>query len=67
MNAFDLRGIIKLGIDFTKVYLDISGSRRPEPVISLARRYESALRPEVIVIKNTRLKSFVARCTIRGH
>jgi hypothetical protein len=62
IDGFDIAAILGLGVDFSKVYLDISGSRPPEAVMLLARRYETALRPEVIVIKNTRLKRFVQRC-----
>lgn len=65
-DAFDVRSLLPMG-PFSVVYMDLSGSRSPEPVIKLARRYRAAFAPRLIVIKNTRLKQFIGECVPWGE
>ena len=64
IDGFDLSRIFALGLRFTKIYIDISGCRDIVDVVSMVSRYRSALKPEVIVVKSTKLKQFVSRCTV---
>lgn len=56
IDGFDISAILKLGYKFNKVYIDISGSRELLTVIEIVNKYSAALKPEVIVVKSTRLK-----------
>jgi hypothetical protein len=58
IDGFDIRAILKLGYKFNKIYVDISGSREILTVVKIATVYSTALKPEVIVIKSTKLKGF---------
>ena len=63
-DAWDLRRVLELvarylGDKVDAVFIDIGGSERPHRVLDLARRYSSALRPPVMVIKNYKLVGFV--------
>lgn len=64
IDGFDISAILNLGLKFTKVYIDISGCRSILDVVAIARKHASALQPEVIVIKSTRLKGFVSSCVV---
>lgn len=64
LDGFDIGSVLKLGYKFTKVYIDISGCRSILDVVKIARMYAAAIKPEVIVIKSTRLKGFVSECTV---
>ena len=45
----------------TKIWLDISGSRRPDIVVQLVRLLEGLLEPDLIVVKSHHLKNLVLR------
>jgi hypothetical protein len=65
LDAFDARAALDLGVDFTKVYIDlsgISGYRSLLDAISLVSMYAAVLRPDTIVIKSGALKHFASRC-----
>lgn len=65
-DAFDVTAMLAFGEPFNVVYVDLSGSRPPERVMALVRGYRAALSPRVIVVKNTRLKSFVRESEMWG-
>jgi len=65
LDGFDLKAVLELGCDFTKVYIDISGLsgyRSLLDLISLLNAYASVLQPEAIVIKSGGLKHFARHC-----
>ena len=65
LDAFDARAALDLGVDFTKVYIDlsgISGYRSLLDAISLVTMYATVLRPDTVVIKSGALKHFASRC-----
>jgi len=65
LDGFDVRAALEFGIDFTKVYIDmsgISGYRALLDGISLLVMYATVLRPEAIVIKSAALKRFASLC-----
>ena len=64
IDGFDISSILKLGIEFTKVYIDISGCRPIADVMKMATAHAAALHPKVIVIKSTALKRFVRHCIV---
>lgn len=62
LDGFDISAVLRLGIKFNKVYIDISGCRKITTVIEMVIKYERVFDPEVIVVKSTKLKGFVSRC-----
>ncbi|NCO37858.1 MAG: hypothetical protein COZ06_04045 [Armatimonadetes bacterium CG_4_10_14_3_um_filter_66_18] len=65
LDAWDMDAVLKLGRPFTKVYMDISGLSGYNSLldlISILNMYEACLRPEIIVVKSSALKSFAGRC-----
>lgn len=62
-DAFDIRSLRSFE-PFTKAYIDLSGSRPPEAIMRLTRAYIAAFHLSVVVVKNTRLKHFVAQCQV---
>ena len=65
LDGFDLRAALEFGIDFTKVYIDmsgLSGYRSLLDGISLLTMYATVLRPDAIIIKSGALKHFAANC-----
>ncbi len=64
IDGFDISSILKLGIEFTKVYIDISGCRPIADVAKMAMAHAAALHPQMIVIKSTALKRFVRHCVV---
>lgn len=64
IDCFDVRRVLALGLRFNKVYIDVSGSRDVRDVIRIVMMYEAAFRPELVVVKSTRLKRLVARCEV---
>jgi protein-L-isoaspartate O-methyltransferase len=65
-NAWDVPRIRSVATRFDLIYVDISGCCPPEILMRLVRCYEGAFEPAVIVVKNTRLKRFVAQCDVGG-
>ncbi|PYR01665.1 MAG: hypothetical protein DMG00_30810 [Acidobacteria bacterium] len=65
-NAWDIDTIRSVATRFDRIYVDISGSGSVESVIRLVRSYENAFGPQVVVVKNSRLKAFVSSCHVWG-
>ena len=66
LDAFDVRSALDLGIDFTAVYVDLSGFsgyRSLLDVIALLQMYATVLRPRLIVAKSGALKHFASHCS----
>ena len=59
-DAFDLRPIMDLSNRADAVFVDIGGSAPAWQTMRLAGNYLSIFRPGVLVMRNTRLASFVA-------
>lgn len=51
MDCMDMAGILKLGLRFNVVFLDISGSRELRTLIPVIEKCLSALRPRLLVVK----------------
>jgi hypothetical protein len=64
IDGFDVARVRSLGLAFNKVYIDISGCRELDAVIKMIRMYEAVFAPEIIVVKSTRLKRLVSKCTV---
>jgi hypothetical protein len=64
IDGFDVSRVRQLGYSFTKVYIDISGCRDIYDVIKMVTMYEAVFRPEIIVVKSTKLKRLVSRCHV---
>lgn len=67
LDGFDVKAVLDLGKQFTKIYIDISGLsgyRSLLDVISFIMMYATVLRPEAIIIKSSALKQFVSRCVV---
>lgn len=65
LDVFNLKRAMELGIDFNKMYIDVSGLsgyRSLLDVIALLEMYASVFPLEVIVIKSGSLKNFAKRC-----
>lgn len=65
LDAFDVLAALKLGQEFTKIYIDmsgISGYRSLLDLIALLTMYATVLRPEAIVVKSGALKQFATQC-----
>lgn len=64
IDGFNIREVIELGYNFNKIYIDISGCREINTVIKIIKMYESAFKPELIVVKSSKLKKLVAQCFV---
>ncbi|MCX7590740.1 MAG: class I SAM-dependent methyltransferase [Kiritimatiellae bacterium] len=67
LDAFDVLAAQRLGKDFTKIYMDISGVsgyRSLLDLIALLNMYATVLRPRVIVVKSGALKHFASHCVV---
>ena len=62
IDGFDISKVRQLGYEFTKIYIDISGSRDIHDVIRMVTKYDVVFRPEIIVVKSTKLKHLVSKC-----
>ena len=60
IDGFNVSQVRKLGLDFNKIYIDISGCRKICDVIKMITVYEAVFDPEIIVVKSTKLKSLVS-------
>lgn len=61
LDAFNIRQAMAFGVQFTKIYIDMSGLssyRALLDVISLMNMYVSVFAPEAIIIKSGSLKQF---------
>jgi len=64
IDGYDIPSILKLGKKFNKIYIDISGSRDHIDVLSIIRKHESVFKPELIVVKSSKLKKLLEKCRI---
>lgn len=64
IDGFDISSVIRLGYDFNKIYIDISGCRDMYSVVSIILKYQNVFKPELIVVKSSRLKRFVNSCEL---
>jgi predicted O-methyltransferase YrrM len=65
LDGFDVLGALRLGKQFTRVYIDmsgISGYRSLLDTISLLTVYATVLRPQAIIVKSGALKHFASQC-----
>lgn len=66
LDAFDVRSILDLRTQFTKVYLDLSGLsgyRGLLDLLALINMYAVVVRPDTVVAKSGALKHFAECCT----
>ena len=59
-DAFDAGPVLALTKRADAVFVDIGGSAAPWQTMDLARRYLRLFRPSLLVLRNTKLNSFVA-------
>lgn len=64
IDGFDIPSLLKLGKQFNKVYIDISGSRGLADVLLMIRKYEVVFKPELVVVKSSKLKKMLRKCKI---
>ena len=67
LDAFNIRQAMRFGVQFTKIYIDmsgLSGYRALLDVISLMNLYASVFTPEAIIIKSGSLKQFAKNCVM---
>ncbi len=64
IDGFNIREVLALGYKFNKIYIDISGCREINTVIKIVRMYEQTFKPELIVVKSSKLKRLVAQCEV---
>ena len=67
LDAFNIRQAMKFSVQFTKIYIDMSGLssyRALLDVISLMNLYASVFAPEAIIIKSGSLKQFAKNCVM---
>jgi hypothetical protein len=65
LDAFNIRAAMGFKVDFTKIYIDMSGLssyRSLLDVISLLNLYASVFTPQAIIIKSGSLKNFARNC-----
>lgn len=65
LDVYDIRAAMAYKIDFTKMYIDVSGLsgyRSLLDVIALLNMYASVFKLEAIVIKSGALKNFAKNC-----
>lgn len=74
LDGFDVRAALDFGLNFTKVYIDMSGMsgyRSLLDAIALLNTYAAVLRPKIIVVKSNALKNFASQCfpwnAYKGH
>ena len=63
-DGFDIARVKGLNLPFSKVYIDISGCRDLVDVMKIIRIYEIVFSPEIIVVKSSKLKAFVDKCSV---
>lgn len=52
LDGFDIRKVIKLGIEWDIVFIDVSGSRDLKALLPLIESYEKALKPRMFIVKS---------------
>lgn len=64
IDGFNIASVLKLGYKFNKIYIDISGCRSIFQVQKMVLMYKCGFNPELIVVKSSQLKRFVAQCKV---
>jgi hypothetical protein len=64
IDGFDISSVIDLDYQFNKIYIDISGCRSLFQVQKMILMYSHTFKPELIVVKSSKLKRFVQQCKI---
>lgn len=64
IDGFDIPSLLKLGKQFNKIYIDISGSRDLADVLLMIRKHEVVFKPELIVVKSNKLMKVLKKCRI---
>jgi hypothetical protein len=64
IDGYDISSVLKLGYEFNKIYIDISGCRSLFQVQKMILMYKNAFNPELIVVKSSQLKRFVSECKV---
>jgi hypothetical protein len=64
IDGFDIPAIRALGNQFSKIYIDISGNRDLNIVIPMLQKHEAVFKPELIVVKNSKLGKLLRKCKI---
>lgn len=65
LDAFDLNAVLRLNLQISKVYMDLSGLsgfRGLLDLIALINNYSTSLQPDTIVVKSGALKHFAQLC-----
>ncbi len=66
IDGFDIQSVMRFGLQFDVVYIDISGCRELHTVLKIIRMYENVFKPRLIVVKSSRLKRLVSQCEVVG-
>ncbi len=64
-DGFDVRRLLSFGLDFNKIYVDISGLSGYASLLdllSLLEMYTAVFAPQIIVVKSSALKFLAMRC-----
>jgi len=64
IDGFDIASLLNLGKQFSKIYIDISGSRDLADVLLMIRKHEIVFKPELIVVKSNKLMKVLRKCRI---
>ena len=64
LDGFDLTAIRSLGLDFNKIYIDISGSRQLRFVVQIIEAHEAVFQPDLIVVKSKSLADILERAEV---
>ncbi len=64
IDGFNISEVLNLNYDFNKIYIDISGCRGIFDVLKMVQMYKGAFNPDLIVVKSSRLKTFLKSCEI---
>lgn len=64
IDGFDISRVISLNYVFNKIFIDISGCRDILDIIRIVTMYRSVFRPEILVVKSTRLKRLLTECQV---
>lgn len=59
IDGFNISQVLSLGYKFNKIYIDISGCRSMFDILKMVSMYKGAFKPELIVVKSSRLKKFI--------
>lgn len=64
IDAANVGEVLALGFQFNKIYIDISGSGPLHSIVRFIDMYDATFQPELIVVKNDRLRSLVKRSVV---